>query len=219
MLQLALQSYHDTYGSFPPAYVANANGKPIHSWRALLLPFIVENYGKKPYDLSQPWDGPKNRWWVHGPPLDFYQCPCRRHPKGSSTTDYVVVVGKDTMFPGAQSRSRKDVSDGVENTILVVEIDNSDICWAEPRDLQFDEMSFVINDPSRPSISSRHPGGPYVALAVEPGAKDLASRTVTLKSVGPETVRALLTANGGERVVVKDLLRGRCLIEKIRSKD
>lgn len=39
-IALALQNYHDTYGSFPPAYLADARGKPIHSWRVLILPFM-----------------------------------------------------------------------------------------------------------------------------------------------------------------------------------
>src|SRR5262245_47446364 len=32
-LGIALHNYHDTYGSFPPAYIADASGKPMHSWR------------------------------------------------------------------------------------------------------------------------------------------------------------------------------------------
>ena len=37
---IALHNYHDVYGSFPPAYVADANGKPMHSWRVLILSLI-----------------------------------------------------------------------------------------------------------------------------------------------------------------------------------
>src|SRR5579864_1434043 len=36
----ALHNYHDTFGSFPPAYIADSNGRPMHSWRVLLLPFF-----------------------------------------------------------------------------------------------------------------------------------------------------------------------------------
>src|SRR3954454_16252831 len=36
---LALQNYHDEYRSLPPAYIADAEGKPMHSWRVLILPF------------------------------------------------------------------------------------------------------------------------------------------------------------------------------------
>jgi hypothetical protein len=79
----------------------------MHSWRELLLPFFVEDYFMKPYDLSQPWDGPKNRRWANEyGSLEFCQCPCRRHPKGSLTTDYVVVVGKNTMRALRSSATR-----------------------------------------------------------------------------------------------------------------
>jgi hypothetical protein len=47
---LALQNYHDTYNSFPPAYIADANGKPMHSWRVLILPFMEQ---KPLYDKFQ----------------------------------------------------------------------------------------------------------------------------------------------------------------------
>ena len=30
---LGLHNYHDKYGCFPPAYVADKDGKPMHSWR------------------------------------------------------------------------------------------------------------------------------------------------------------------------------------------
>src|SRR5271168_5107175 len=39
-LALAMHNYHDQYGSFPPAYIADKNGRPMHSWRVLLLPFL-----------------------------------------------------------------------------------------------------------------------------------------------------------------------------------
>src|SRR5262245_2481223 len=37
---LALEQYRDTYRYFPPAYVADANGRPMHSWRVLILPYL-----------------------------------------------------------------------------------------------------------------------------------------------------------------------------------
>ena len=36
-LGLALLAYERAYGSFPPAYVADANGKPLYSWRVLIF--------------------------------------------------------------------------------------------------------------------------------------------------------------------------------------
>ena len=37
---LAMHSYHAAHGCFPPAYVADEKGRPKHSWRVLLLPFL-----------------------------------------------------------------------------------------------------------------------------------------------------------------------------------
>src|SRR5207244_4506816 len=39
---LALQNYHDDFGCFPPAYIADENGRPMHSWRVLILPYIEQ---------------------------------------------------------------------------------------------------------------------------------------------------------------------------------
>ena len=50
---IALQNYHDTYKSFPPAYVADENGRPMHSWRVLILPFLEENGLYEKYDFDE----------------------------------------------------------------------------------------------------------------------------------------------------------------------
>ena len=41
-LTLALLAYHDQYGSFPPAYVADKAGKPMHSCAVQCFPFSTE---------------------------------------------------------------------------------------------------------------------------------------------------------------------------------
>src|SRR5262245_3382414 len=41
-IALALHNYDATYGSLPPAYIADASGKPMHSWRVLILPFLEQ---------------------------------------------------------------------------------------------------------------------------------------------------------------------------------
>jgi len=37
---LAVANYHDSHGQFPPPYIAEADGKPMHSWRVLILPYL-----------------------------------------------------------------------------------------------------------------------------------------------------------------------------------
>src|SRR5690606_17767117 len=37
---LAMHNYMDVNGAFPPAYLADSDGKPMHSWRVLILPYM-----------------------------------------------------------------------------------------------------------------------------------------------------------------------------------
>ena len=58
---LALHNYHEAHGCFPPAFVADANGKPMHSWRVLILPYLDQGPSRKMYSFNEPRDGPNNK--------------------------------------------------------------------------------------------------------------------------------------------------------------
>jgi type II secretory pathway pseudopilin PulG len=59
-IALALQNYRDDFGCFPPAYVADDAGKPMHSWRVLILPYMDRKEVYSQYNFNEPWDGPTN---------------------------------------------------------------------------------------------------------------------------------------------------------------
>jgi hypothetical protein len=192
-IALALQSYHEAYGCFPPAYLADSRGRPVHSWRVLILPFIDEATLYNSYNFAEPWDGPRNSRLARSKPETF-ACPNGRDAWGQSfRTNYLAVAGPGTAFPGCRPASVRDVRDGAAQTIMVAESANTGIHWMEPRDLDVGAMSFVINDPSRPSISSPDPKGPHVSF-VDGSRRELSP------SLAPETVRALTTISGGEPV-------------------
>lgn len=197
-LKFALANYHETYKCLPPAFIADADGKPMHSWRVLLLPFLDQREVYNQYDFSEPWDGPNNRKLANRINRYTFQCPSGPNYETSWMTDYVAIVGPKTAFPSSRSTTFDDFQDGPENTILLVEIANSNIHWMEPRDLNFDEMSFVVNDPQRPSISGPHPCGPAVIFADSSYRLD--------RSLRPATVEALTTIAGREPVIKEKLL-------------
>src|SRR5262245_21426383 len=60
-IAIALQNYHDAYQCLPPAYTVDAAGKPLHSWRTLILPFMEGKAVYDKIDLSKPWDDPVNK--------------------------------------------------------------------------------------------------------------------------------------------------------------
>ena len=194
---LALHAYHDEYGSFPPAYAADEYGRPMHSWRVLILPFFEQRLLYEQYDFNEPWDGPSNSR-LADQVLHSFQClqePWQMTP----TTSYVAVVGPGTMWPGSEPMNLDECSDDPSNTILVVEIANSDIHWMEPRDLDISEMPLEVNPKNGRGISSLYPGsrfprkprGAQVALA-DGSVRFLPENTQ------PEELRAMLTGSGGD---------------------
>jgi hypothetical protein len=193
-LALALHQYHDTYGSFPPAYIADADGKPMHSWRILLLPYIDQRNLYKQYRFDEPWDGPNNIALVNGPSWPrLYGCPSSNW---NGETNYVAVVGPQTIWPGTNTTKISDIKDGTPNTILLVEVHNSGIHWMEPRDLDISQMNMSVNPPTGTGISSAHPGGrSNIALAN--------GETRSIDSTAPpKALRAALTIAGGEKDIL-----------------
>jgi len=164
-LALALRNYYSDYHCLPPAYIADANGKPMHSWRVLILPYLDEKVLFDQYDFSEPWNGPNNIKLRDRMPAVF-GCPSWHDPDNAPTvlTSYVAIRGPGTMFPGSTSTKFDDVTDGPSNTLMIVEVANVAIPWTAPLDLDVRTMSFRINDPRRPSISSMHPGGAAVTF-------------------------------------------------------
>jgi hypothetical protein len=187
---LAVANYNSAHGCFPPAYLADRDGKPMHSWRVLILPYLEHSQLYNAYNFAEPWNGPNNRNLAdrigsiyHRLGLDSDQ---------AHTTSFVAVVGPQTAWPGRRAATDKDLGDGPANTLLVVEVPDGRFLWMEPKDLEFDRMSFRINDGSARGLGSRLGGARVVS----------ASGTVrTLPDdFNPDTLRAMLTASGGEEI-------------------
>ena len=93
----ALHSYHREHGHFPPAIVYGKDGKPWHSWRVLILPFLGYEYLYNEYDLNLPWDDPKNQAIVKRIPEPYV---IGEFPDPTSfQTSVVLITGKGTAFP------------------------------------------------------------------------------------------------------------------------
>jgi hypothetical protein len=167
-IAFALQNYEAGKGAFPPAYIADAQGKPMHSWRVLILPQLDRNDLYKKYRFDEPWDGPNNRL-LHNEIMSIYQCPGDEGIGGSPQTSYLAVLGDRTAWPGAKARSVAEIDskDGADRTILLVETHNSGVHWMEPRDLELDWCLTGMDGPlagKLPGTHSNHATGGMVAL-------------------------------------------------------
>ena len=190
-IALALLSYESHHGMFPPAYIADENGRPMHSWRVLILPFIERNDLWQAYSLDEPWDGPNNRKLANVV-IGIFTCPSDADA-WPTMTNYVAVVGPNTIWPGTQPTSLNDISDDRAETLLLVEVVNSGIHWMEPRDMHITQMAPGINPTAGQGISSAHDG--IVIVSFADGHQQMIPKTIS-----PEDLRAILTRSGGEPV-------------------
>jgi hypothetical protein len=158
-IALALHNYQQAYRCFPPAYVADKDGKPIHSWRVLILPFMECEALYKQYDFSESWNGPNNRKLLGKRPREYVCFSDEKARKeGTTSTSYVAVVGANAAWHGQKPTMLSEIdSHGSESeTILLIETADSGINWTEPKDLDVDAL-FVANRPAmQVKPTSRH---------------------------------------------------------------
>lgn len=196
-IALAMHNYHDVHNSFPPAYIPDAQGRPMHSWRVLLLPYMEEQALYNRYRFDEPWDGPNNRLLANTV-LNAYRCPSDPSTATSPTTDYVMIVGPGTLSDGPSATKIADIQDGTSNTIMIVEVAGSNIPWAKPQDLEAKSIDFSIGNQQGKGIGSMHPGGANVAL-VDGSVRWLPSSTP------PSQIKDMATiagGRGGEKVEI-----------------
>lgn len=188
----ALRSYELDYGCLPPAVTADDKGLPMHSWRVLLLPYLGYDHVYDRYDLHQPWDSPQNMLVLSMMPAE-YASPADPDAAARFETNYMVITGRRTAFPGTGTTSLSEMTDEPAQTILVAETPACGVAWMQPVDLNAEAMRFVVNGREGVEIGSRIPGGASVGLA-SGDVELLADETP------PEYVQAMTTISGNETV-------------------
>lgn len=188
---LALHNYHDEFGSFPPIYVTDENGKPAHSWRVLLLPYLDYAPVYRDYRFDEPWDSPDNREVTKERTLHQYICPSVwRDKEDLLMTSFLAVTGPGTMWARTDGGKLNDVGDGAGDTIMLIEAPQKKVYWNEPRDISMDEAIELLT--SEPQTDDR---GHYLsdhALFV-----DVSVRTTPF-DLSPEDWRAMFTIDAGD---------------------
>jgi prepilin-type processing-associated H-X9-DG protein len=191
---LALHNYHTKHEKFPPAYSSTKDGKPLLSWRVLILPFLEQQALYEQFHLDEPWDSAHNRTLIAKMPAIF-RCPDEQDALAKDgKTRYLAPRSTDTVLRGAEPVGIRDIDDGTSNTVIALDAgDDHAVEWTKPADWEFDPDPAVQN-----IFRSHEPGGTNMAFA------DGSVRFIT--AVIPAAIlRALLTRAGGE-VISADAL-------------
>jgi len=138
---IAFHNYHDVHGTFPPAQIHDVDGKPLHSWRTLILPYLETVAGYDQYNFSAAWDSPENSF-LSDRPMSIYCCPQEGVP--TNETSYMVITCEGGLFDGQRASKLTDVANGTSQTLLVVEVPGKKVPWASPVDISLDELTDMI---------------------------------------------------------------------------
>ena len=182
---LALHNYASTNGSFPPAYLADENGQPMHSWRVLLLPYMEQQGLYSQYNFEEPWDGPNNSLLAMDVPPPFV---CPSDPSGGCA--YQVINVPDGIFDGPNATNFGSITDGLSTTIMVVEAVGSLQDWTDPTfNLDATALQSPVNATrDGTTISSYHPGGAMVLRA--DGSVFFLSEKLTQQTISDMTTKS-----------------------------
>jgi len=157
---LALHNYHGQHGSFPPAYFADEKGRPMHSWRVLILPYINEQALYDRYDFDKPWNHPDNvevtrqMPEIYASPYTHYYGFGKTVPAGK--THYQAISAPGTVLGRTEGSSFKEITDGSSQTAMILENFARPVPWAKPTDLSPQELlanfKQITDSPSNASL-------------------------------------------------------------------
>lgn len=193
----ALNEYAAKYNSYPPPTVVDATGKPLYSWRVLILPQLGNTNLYSQFSLDKAWDAPENQMLLTQMPDVYHlvggdQKAGQVGLYGQYETMVSLVTGPGTLFPLNGPLGPSVVRDPASTTLLVTEAIRTNNSWSCPGDCIIAVNTHVGAMPNI-DIGSNRSG---IALAASVAENPL----VISDKISPNKLRGLITPNGGEQI-------------------
>lgn len=170
-----------------PHDIVDKSGKPILSWRVMLLPDagLKDVYDR--IDLTKPWDDPVHQMLLEETP-SLYMLPDRAAPKGQTYVQSFSATrrlpkGNPAMVPGSKLHSGY-VPDGMGSTLFAAEAADP-VPWLKPADMP-------VTADKLPRLG--RPGATDVAVLF----MSCQAATLVTEGLTPRVLRGLITIDGGE---------------------
>jgi Protein of unknown function (DUF1559) len=193
----ALTAYRRIYGSYPSPTVVDAAGKPLYSWRVLILPQLGYSSLYNEFQLDQSWDSPTNLDLMTRMP-SVYACPGNLNALAVHETNFALIVGPGSLFPLGSPVDPDKMLDQPSETLLVVDTKDGAYTWSQPADIS---TSNGIALGSRPMIDI---GGNYPDCAI---AATVDGNPLAIKaSISRASLDAIITPNGEENIDLATVL-------------
>ncbi|QDU53889.1 DUF1559 family PulG-like putative transporter [Aeoliella mucimassa] len=209
-ITLAIDTYVAKHQQYPPPYSTDDSGRPLHSWRVLLLPYLGGDaatlYAK--LHLDEPWNSPHNLQFAEEMP-HVYRCRgCQECSQlayselaasGPNCSNYYAVTGPGTLWQTDTPVTLDAVTDDPATTILLIEASDIQSNWMEPVDVPVEQLTARLTGTQRSGHLStmtklftitESAYGPIIAFA--DGSKEMRG------FYNLNDARALATYAGGE---------------------
>ena len=186
-IALAMLNSESAKRSFPAYAIFDADEKPLLSWRVQILPYLEQKELYEKFKLDQPWDSPHNIELVNQmPPIFADPSLDLEELNRAGKTRFAVPFGESCIFSGTQGTTFGQISDGTSNTIAVVNVTpDAAVIWTKPVDWNVD-----LEDPKKSLFDDLHP---TAHIARSDGSSEVLS-----SSISAETLKGLITIDGGE---------------------
>jgi hypothetical protein len=142
-MRVALQSFEEEHGALPPLCLRDNLGKPIQSWRALILPYLGGELPRlsKQMNLSQRWNSDSNDSLVASvPPGDWvYFAWDRPRTKLAVSTHIVAYLGRASIWDARTGLPRGRTTEHPD-AVLLLWLATGNIHPLQPGDITEDEV-------------------------------------------------------------------------------
>lgn len=192
MIGLGLHNFYEVYQRLAPMHptrLSDEDGKLLVSWRVHLLPFVDDVSLHDQFNVEEAWDSDQNKPLAAETPGAF-----RSKDSKPGTTRFLTFTGENTLYPGGEGLTFRDVTDGLSTTLMFVEVaPDKAMPWTQPTDIPIttEDLTTALGEPGERG---------YRAIMMD-GA------SITLKSdITDATLRALISPAGGEDIELADYL-------------